>query len=229
MQDLPGRAIYDYHFGLRDIPLYVHDRFGFPTEMPVSAYFRDRESMPELEQRALDLCRGKVLDIGAAAGSHVLELQRKRLDVHALELSPASCEVMVERGVRNVICTDVFNYGGETFDSLLMMMNGIGLSSDIAGLRCFLQKADELLKPHGRLIFDSCDITYMYEEIDKPKDHYFGEVNCRYQYGRDFTDFFKWLYIDKKTMSRIADEEGWKMQVVYEDDQDQYLAVLAKK
>jgi 2-polyprenyl-3-methyl-5-hydroxy-6-metoxy-1,4-benzoquinol methylase len=54
-----------------------------------------------IEQKALKLSKGKVLDIGAGAGSHSLYLQNERnLDVTALDISPKSIEVCKLRGIK---------------------------------------------------------------------------------------------------------------------------------
>ena len=184
--------------------------------------------MPELERVAIENCRGKILDIGAAAGSHALELKRRDFDVTALEISPLACEVMEDRGVPNVICKDFFVFEGQKFDTLLLLMNGIGISSTLTGFGDFLKKASPLLNPDGQIIFDSCDIAYMYEDGAMPDSRYYGEINTRYEFDRELTEWFRWLYLDSETMTRIAAESGFKAEIIFEDENDQYLAVLTR-
>lgn len=224
--DLPGIAIRDFYERKNKGKLYVHDIFGPKVEMPISLYFRDEKQLPALEKKALQICKGKVLDIGAGAGSHSLILQRQNFDVTALEISPAACEVMKNRGISNIVCEDIYKFEGEKFDSLLLLMNGIGLCGNPEGFRKFLGKAKSLLKENGILIFDSSDIAYMYEETDFPDDTYYGEVNCRYEYKKQLTDWFSWLYIDQEMLKKIALEEGWLSEIIYEDENDQFLAKL---
>ena len=228
MIDLPGKAIHDFHFTERRKKLFVHDEFGPKVEMPVSYYFRNFRKMPELERVAIEECSGKVLDIGAAAGSHALYLSKKGLDVTALEISPLACEVMMDRGVANGICEDFFTFEGQKFDTLLLLMNGIGISSTLDGFREFLKKASTLLNNDGKIVFDSCDIAYMYEDGAMPDSHYYGEIKTRYEFDRQLTDWFHWLYLDSETMTRIAGESGFRAEVIFEDENDQYLAVLTK-
>ncbi|OWK73850.1 SAM-dependent methyltransferase [Flavobacteriaceae bacterium JJC] len=228
MQDLPGKAIYDFHFTTARKKLFVHDQFGPKVEMPVSYYFRSLKKMPELEQKAITRCRGKVLDIGAAAGSHTLEIQKKGLDVSAIEISPSACEVMKARGVQHIFCEDFFEFHGPKFDTLLLLMNGIGISSTLDGFRKFLKKAETLLNEGGQIIFDSCDISYMYEDTEMPAHHYYGEAKCRYEYSGQLTDWFEWLYLDKITMQKIAAELDFHSEIIFEDEHSQYLAVLTK-
>jgi SAM-dependent methyltransferase len=182
------------------------------------------EEMPELEWIALQQCRGKILDIGAGAGSHALALQQLGQDVTALEISPLASEVIKARGVKKVLCEDVFRLAArKKYDTLLLMMNGIGLTGTLSGLRDFLRRSRSLLRPGGSLIFDSCDIAYLYGRIPPPPPGYYGELLYRYEYRRQFSDPFNWLFIDRKTLAGITAAEGWQMELLYEDGRDQFL------
>ena len=184
--------------------------------------------MPELEDTALEHCEGRVLDVGAGAGSHALALQVNGLEVSALEISPAACEVMESRGVKDVICADFFKFNSEKkYDTILLLMNGIGLCGTIENLKTFLKKAKELLNEDGKLVFDSSDTIYMYEHDILP-ERYYGEVECAYSYKNLKTDFFKWLYIDQDKLREVAEELGWEMNVLFEDNHYQYLVELKK-
>ena len=228
MIDLPGLAIIDFYEKKLKSKLYVHDQFGPKVEMPISMYFRDEVEMPELEDTALEHCEGRVLDVGAGAGSHALALQVNGLEVSALEISPAACEVMESRGVKDVICADFFKFNSEKkYDTILLLMNGIGLCGTIENLKTFLKKAKELLNEDGKLVFDSSDTIYMYEHDILP-ERYYGEVECAYSYKNLKTDFFKWLYIDQDKLREVAEELGWEMNVLFEDNHYQYLVELKK-
>lgn len=227
--DLPGLAIKDFYLKKNKGKLYVHDQFGPKVEMPISLYFRNEKQLPKLESLALEHCKGKVLEIGAGAGSHALILQENNIDVTALEISPASCKVMAERGVKQVVCEDFFTYSGEKYDTLLLLMNGIGLCADIDGLRTFLKQSEKLLEEDGVIIFDSSDIAYMYEESELPDTYYYGQASVCYEYKGKIDTAFNWLYIDQKKLKEIAEEEHWELEIIYKDHQDQYLAQMKKK
>jgi SAM-dependent methyltransferase len=226
MNDLLGTAISDHYFGTAPAKLWVYDTLGPRVEMDVSVYFRDWSKMPELEKIALQECGSKVLDTGAGAGSHALALQEREKDVTALDISALNVDVMKARGVRKAIAGDIFSFSEGKYDTLLLLMNGIGLVSNVEGLRKFLRHVRRLLLPGGQILFDSSDVAYMYEETPVPVDRYYGEITCRYGYRRHKTDWFSWLYIDFGTMRKIAAEEGWKPDLLFEDDDDQYLARL---
>jgi len=224
MKDVLGTAISDFYNNTSTGKLWVHNKYGPKEEMPVDVYFRDIEKMPELEWVALHQCRGRILDIGAGAGSHALALQKMDLDITALDISPLSAAVMKARGVNNVINEDFFHLKPEAlYDTLLLLMNGIGLSGTLGGLRLFLTKARSLLRPGGQLIFDSSDIAYLYDDKPPASPEYYGEILYQYQYRRQRSDWFKWLFIDRKTLTGIATEEGWQIQLIFEDPHDQYL------
>ena len=78
-------------------------------KMPVAHLFRSFGQMPRLEQKALEMAHGRVLDIGAGAGCHALALQERDIEVKAIDISPLSCEVMSERGIKDVECVNLFD------------------------------------------------------------------------------------------------------------------------
>ncbi|MCT1530257.1 MULTISPECIES: bifunctional 2-polyprenyl-6-hydroxyphenol methylase/3-demethylubiquinol 3-O-methyltransferase UbiG [Sphingobacterium] len=224
-RDVYGEALYDFQeLGELKEPLLLHSSYGDIEEMPVEVFFREEDDIPELEYIALSLCDGKVLDVGAGAGVHALYLQSKGFDVDAMEISETACKIMEKRGVKNVIHADFFKFKEKKYDTLLFLMNGIGISGTIEGFRELLIHSKELLTERGQLLFDSSNISYLYDEyrIQRP-DHYFGEINFQYEYKGNMGQPFQWLYIDQQTLIKIAHEENWVVQVLFEDDNDQYL------
>ena len=237
MKDVLGQAIMDYHRGTFEGKLWVNNMYGPKEEMPVTVYFRNIDEMPEIEWVAVQESRGRILDIGAGAGSHALALQDMDKDVTALEISPLSATVMKERGVRQILCQDFFMLGpggaavpvpdspaDNTYDTLLLMMNGIGLAGTLVGLRRFFRHARGLLRPGGQLLFDSSDIAYLYKGHPPKEGDYYGEIWYQYAYRRQRSEWFKWLFIDRVTLAGIAAEEGWTTDIICEDDKDQFLA-----
>src|SRR5437868_12592114 len=99
MIDITGTALLDYYHQAKTSKLWIHNTYGPKEEMPLGVYFRTSADMPGMELTALNLCKGRVLDIGAGAGSHALMLQDYGMDVTALEMSPGASAVMEARGV----------------------------------------------------------------------------------------------------------------------------------
>ncbi|HLZ87894.1 MAG TPA: class I SAM-dependent methyltransferase [Puia sp.] len=224
MKDILGQALTDYYRQGHAGKLWVHRSNGKKEEMPVEIYFRDMTSMPELEWRALQYCRGRVLDIGAGAGSHALALQRLGLDVTALDISPLGTTLMEQRGVKKVIHQDFFLLKTGAYDTLLLLMNGIGLAGDLDGLSLFFTRARRLLRPGGQLLFDSSDIAYLYSGKPPKGPDYYGIIDYQYEYKRQRSDWFRWLFVDRKTLSAVAAKEGWSTEILLEDRHGQYLA-----
>ena len=218
-----GSAWLDYWHERPVAPLLIHTSYGTVEEMPVDYFFREINSFPSVEQYALRLCQGPVLDVGAGVGGHALFLQQQGLTVTTLEMSSAGVKIQQERGVERIIHTDYREYQGKGFDTVLLLMNGIGIVGSLTGLRDFFQLAKGWISPVGQLLFDSSDIAYLYEDIDRPANGYYGEVRYQYEYRGCLGEWFSWLYVDEVTLQQVAQEAGWLTQIVFQDDQDQYL------
>ena len=157
--DVFGEALKDQYTKPPAETLWVHNSYDEPEEMPVDIYFRNESEMPELELKALDLCKGKVLDVGAGVGSHALILQQRGLNVTGMDISAPAVQIMKQRGLKQAIEGDILKYKDQKYDTLLFMMNGIGLTGSVPGLKAFLKHVKSLLKPGGQLVFDSSDLT----------------------------------------------------------------------
>ncbi|RZK79928.1 MAG: class I SAM-dependent methyltransferase [Pedobacter sp.] len=225
--DVFGEALKDQYTKPPSETLWVHNSYDEPEEMPVDIYFREESEMPDLELKALQLCKGKVLDVGAGVGSHALILQKRGFDVTGMDISAPAVAIMKQRGLQKAIEENILHYKGDTYDTLLFMMNGIGLTGTIAGLTSFLKEVKSLLKPGGQLLFDSSDLSYLYQEVAFPSSGYYGEVSFRYEYKGLKGSWFKWIYVDQQTLKSLAKKQGWMVEIVFEDDQDQYLARLS--
>ncbi|WP_421945978.1 class I SAM-dependent methyltransferase [Pedobacter sp.] len=223
--DVFGKALTDFYKTGEADTLWLHNSYDEPEEMPVDFFFRDDEDMPVLELQALQMCTGKVLDIGAGVGSHALVLQAFNVDVTAIDISEAAVKIMNDRGVKKALHHDIFNYT-EKFDTILMLMNGIGLTRTLPGFKDFLIKLKSLINPDGQVLFDTSDIAYLYEDLPKPQNQYYGEVSYQYEYKGEKGNWFNWLYIDQQTIAEISKETGWVSEIVFDDDEDQYLVKL---
>lgn len=224
-------AFKDYLNGDKSAEVLVHCNKGDDEIIPVSYFFRDPTQMPELEKIALNHCSGKILDIGAGSGIHSLYLQSIGKDITSLDILPGFVEVMKKRGLKNVINSDIFDYKGIGYDTLLMLMNGIGFTKNFDGLARFLAQAKTMLKNDGQLLLDSSDLLYLYEEEDGSyalnlNDDYYGEVEYIIEYKNIKGSPFKWLYIDFDNLSMIAEKSGFRCEKLFEDNHYNYLARL---
>ena len=202
-------------------------------EIPLATLFRKYEDMPEIERKALDMATVKTLDVGAGSGCHSLVLQEKGIDVTAIDISPLSVETMKERGVKNVMEQDLFTMQGK-YDTILMLMNGIGIVGTLERLPKFFRQLDNILAPGGQVLCDSSDISYVFEDengmIIIPNEmDYYGEHTFRMQYKDTIGEPFDWLYIDADTLKEKAAKNGYVVEVVAEGNHYDYLARITKK
>ena len=225
--DPMGRAIAEYYKTGKASKLRVFSPMFEEDEIPLTTLFRNYKSMPKIEQRALDMSEGRILDVGAASGCHSLVLQDRGLDVTAIDISPLSVETMKERGVKKVLEQDFFTLEGQ-YDTILMLMNGIGIVGSLERIPEFFKLLDKTLAPGGQVLCDSSDISYVFEG-DMPDMGYYGEQSFQMQYKDTIGEPFPWLYIDAETLRQVAVENGYTAEVVAEGEHYDYLARIIKE
>ena len=229
-KDPMGAAILDYQKSGKAGRLRVLSSMFEEDEMPVKHLFRNLEEMPILEQKALKLTKGRVLDIGAGSGCHTLALQEKSLEVKAIDISPLSCEAMRLRGVKDAECINLFDDHLETgFDTILLLMNGTGIAGKIEHLPALFNRLKALLNKGGQILIDSSDLKYIYENEDGSFDinlngAYYGEVDYQMIYKDIKGDSFDWLYVDFPLLKSIAESCGLHGELVAEGEHYDYLA-----
>ncbi len=232
--DTLGLALTEYLAQPSEAFITVRSSIAEDEKMPVAHFFRAGNSIPEIEQTALGLCHGRTLDIGAGAGSHALLLQNRNISVTALDISPGAVAVMQRRGVADARCADVFGFvaGTETYDTLLLLMNGIGVAGTLDGLDRFLARAKTLLRPGGQILLDSSDILYMFEDEEggvwlDMNGPYHGEVTYQMLYNGQESEAFGWLFIGFDLLADHAQTAGFGCELIGMDEGGQYLARLS--
>lgn len=232
--DPMGQAIYEYHkYGKAD-DVIVHSSMFDDDIIPAETLFRTFDQMPALEQKALELATGDILDVGAGSGCHSLALKEMGKTSVAVEISPLSVEVMKERGVDARLVNFYDPSFTETFDTILMLMNGTGIIGNLDNIQTFFSRIKQLLKPGGSLLIDSSDLSYLYEEEDGSlmidlADDYYGLVDFQMQYKDTMGEPFDWLYLDFNTLSYYAEESGFTAELIEEGEYYDYLARLTLK
>ena len=231
-QDPMGQAIAEYHATGKASRLRVFSPMFDEDEIPVATLFRTRDEMPAIEQEALKVASGHILDVGAGAGCHTLALQAMEKRVTAIDISPLAVETMRQRGVRDVLEQDFFTLDGQ-YDTILMLMNGIGIVGTISRLPAFFMQVDHLLAPGGQLLCDSSDICYIFEDEDGIIDltgveGYYGELSYQMQYKSIKGEPFPWLFIDAETLREHATAHGFHCDILMRGPHYDYLARLTR-
>ena len=231
-QDPMGQAIADYHATGKASRLRVFSPMFDEDEIPVATLFRTRDEMPDIEQEALKVASGHILDVGAGAGCHTLALQAMEKRVTAIDISPLAVETMRQRGVHDVLEQDFFTLDGQ-YDTILMLMNGIGIVGTLSRLPAFFMQVDHLLAPGGQLLCDSSDICYIFEDEDGIIDltgveGYYGELSYQMQYKSIKGEPFPWLFIDAETLREQAAAHGFHCDILMRGPHYDYLARLTR-
>lgn len=230
MKDPFGQALLDYQNNVAEQDINTFSSVGGEDVLPIAYLFRPYKTMPTLEQKALDLCQGKILDIGCGAGSHSLYLQEKGFDVTGIDISKGAIEVCQLRGLEKAKKLDFWQLKDQKFDTILLLMNGIGLAGYLAKLPDFFNHLKSILNPNGQILVDSSDIIYMFETedgaYDVPIDSYYGEVQFTMTYKRQKSAPFNWLYLDINTLNYFANDNGFQCKIILEGSHYDYLAKL---
>ena len=233
MKDLFGKAILDYQTNNSPEDLITETSISEEDEMSVAYLFRSYDEMPELEQKALQLAKGKTLDVGCGAGSHSLYLQNKRnLEVTSIDISENAIKACTLRGLKNTKVQDILKLENEKFDTILLLMNGTGIFGTLKETQKYLQKLKSLLNPNGQILIDSSDIIYMFDDDGDggkwiPSDRYYGELTFKISYKEQTEDEFPWLYLDYNTLQNAAFANGLHCELIQEGEHYDYLAKLS--
>lgn len=227
-----GQAIYNYLFKSDNTPVLVSSNVVEDEELPPEYFFREYNDMPMLEKVALKKCKGNILDVGAGAGCHSLYLQNAGFNVTSLEISELCCEVLKKRGLKNVINSDIYSFSDQKYDTILLLMNGIGISGNIQGMTTLLSHLKSLLSENGSIILDSSDLIYLYKDedesiyIDINAANYYGEIDYQIKYKDISGDSFSWLFADSVLLDETAAEIGLKSEILEYGPHYDYLAKL---
>lgn len=226
-------AMLAYHNGDHEAAIVVDDDYGQHDEFPVEYFFRGADQFQDYERMAVDLCRGRVLDVGAGTGCHTLYLQDGGFDVVALDIVPELVEVLSGRGVKDARCAQISEFSGEAFDTILLLMNGIGLAETLEGVGPMLEHLKTLLNPGGQVLADSTDVRLAYgadvapnADLLRPDGRYMGEITFQLQYDGTKGPPFPQLYIDPESLDSCARDVGWQMEVLQQSPHGGYLARL---
>ncbi len=231
--DIFGEAFHDYLNGNTDEKIIVNMDISEPEDIPVKYFFRSYKEMPNYEKKVLNLCQGRVLDVGAGAGSHSLYLQQKGHEVIAIDISTGGVACMKQRGVKNVMNADFMEMKDSQFDTILFLMNGLGMAEKLNNLHKLLVHAASLLNKDGKIYLESTDILYMYEDEEgvamiNLAGKYYGEIVYQLEYKGVQGKPFQWLFVDFDNLSQVASLAGLKCELFFQGETDNYIACLYK-
>lgn len=233
--ELFGRALGRYFAGDRDVELRLRRDDGSQLLLPMAEYFRSEAQLSAIDRLALDLCRGRVLDVGAGTGVHSLLLSQRGVEVISIDVSPVAVGIMRARGL-SALEADVFDFSGGEFDTLLLLGHGLGLTGDPAGLDRFLSRARSLLRPGGCVLLDSLDVTrtedaanLAYQARNRAASREIGEIRMRFELDGECGPWFGWLHVEPASLAHHAAVAGLECEVLRMETSGDYLARLRRE
>jgi len=234
MKDLFGKAMFDFQTNNSPEDIITETTISEEDEMSVDYLFRSYNEMPKIEQKALQLTTGKTLDVGCGAGSHSLSLQNDRnIDVTSIDISEKAIETCKLRGVKDAKVQNILDFEEEKFDTIILLMNGVGIFGKLDNCNKYLSKLKSLLNEGGQILLDSSDIIYMFDEDEDggkwipSNNDYYGELVFNISYKGEKEEPFDWLYLDYNTLQNAAIANGLKCELVLEGEHYDYLARLS--
>ncbi len=219
--DPMGEALQDFYFKGIGEQVWVFSDITEPESIDPFYLLRDWEQMPQVEQSALKLAEGDVLDIGAGGGAHASWLADQGLAVTALEISPGAVSVLNENQAYQTVHANVFDYQPSgRFDTILLLMNGVGLAGNLEGFQQLLRLLKKWLKAYGQVLLDSTDLRPLMgadvvEARKESDERYYGIVQYQMAYGGILGTPFEWLFADWPTVKAYANEQGFEAQCHY--------------
>jgi len=234
-KDILGKALLDYFQGNYTEDIFTETNISEEDVLPLPFLFREYKDMPNIEQKALQLAKGKVLDVGCGAGIHSLYLQEKGLEVIAIDTSAGAVEVCKLRGIKDVRNCSLLDLKNEKFDTILLLMNGTGIFKNLKEVPKYLHHLKSLLHKDGKILIDSSDLLYMYDTDEdggvwvSSEEEYYGELTFNMRYKGETSEEFEWLYTDFSTLHRLCKENELQCKLVQKGDHFDYLAKINLK
>jgi SAM-dependent methyltransferase len=232
MKDLFGKAILDFQTNNKPENLITETSISDVDEMNVAYLFRNFSEMPKIEKKALELAYGKVLDVGCGAGSHSLYLQnQKKLDVLSIDISKNAIKACQLRGIQKTRTQNILDIENESFDTILLLMNGTGIFRTLKESSKYLNKLKSILNPNGQILIDSSNIIYMFDEKDDgekiiPSNGYYGELTFFLTYKNEREKPFPWLYLDFDSLQKVAQNSDLNCELIFKGNHYDFLAKI---
>jgi SAM-dependent methyltransferase len=238
-EDAFGHMLLDFHENRRHGSEIVERDDGYiDAAQGPSAYFAQYEDWGPHERRAMEHARGRVLDIGCGAARHALFLQRKRMSVLGIDVSPLAVKTARARGLRKAAVLSVTQVSRRlgTFDTILMLGNNFGLFGSRDRARWLLRRFAGATSDGARIIAESNDVYrtdvrahLRYHQRNRARGRMPGQVRIRIRYGTYATPWFDYLLVAPREMAEVIEGTGWSIERILKSGGAPYIAIIRKK
>jgi SAM-dependent methyltransferase len=206
---------------------------GFISSAPADRYLAEPAAWPAADRAALDLCRGRVLDVGAGGGRIALALQARGLEVTALDVSPGAIDVCRARGVDRTFVGTVHAHQG-TYDTFVLWCNNLGLLGSPELAPGFLAELARLAAPGARVVAQGTNpyggagdpVHLAYQERNRRRGRMPGHLTVRIRYRELATPWFDYLLCSPPELGDLVRGTRWRIVDVDDSEPSRYTAVL---
>ncbi|SNR58975.1 methyltransferase domain-containing protein [Actinomadura mexicana] len=210
---------------------------GLVVPLPVAPWIAAIDHWPGEERQALELVKGKVLDIGAGGGRAARALLDRGHEVTALDVSPGALEVCRRQGIRSAVLGTVDEHAaaGRRYDSFLLLGANLGLLGSREQAPGFLRALAAMAAPgavivgHGRNLTDSDDPMHLsYNRRNLRAGRIAGQRTLRIRYRDVATPWFPYLNLAPRELAELTTGTGWELTDIthFESSPSGYTATL---
>jgi SAM-dependent methyltransferase len=244
-KDAYGQEIWSFYNGEKVIEVSERDD-GFinPGGNLPASYFLEFKSWQEYERTAIKFAKGNVLDVGAGAGRVSLYLQKRGLDVTAMDSSPLAVKVCKKRGVKKARILAIEEIGKlklNAYDTIIMYGNNFGLFGSFKKAGNLLKKLYRITTPDALIIAETHN-PYVkiaagrplrpehrrYHRRNRERGRMGGQLKLRIRHKSYIGKWFYYLLVSKKEMKEILKNTGWRVKKFINSNGAAYIAVIEK-
>lgn len=236
--DAFGQEIYAYWQGDPDLVEIIERDDGYvDASYGPALYFAPFAQWWPIEQEAMSLVRGRVLDVGCGAGRVALHLQEQGHEVVAIDNSPLAIEVCRQRGVRDARLLSITETSARLgpFATIVMLGNNLGLFGSPRRAHWLLRRWKAMTTPDAQIIAATLDPTQTdnpdhlaYHERNRQRGRLPGQVRIRVRFRRVVGRWFDYLFVSRAELADIVAGTGWRVARTLDSEGPQYVAILEK-
>ncbi|MBI2147722.1 class I SAM-dependent methyltransferase [Candidatus Woesearchaeota archaeon] len=238
-RDAYGQEVWAFFQGKKSFEVIERDDgfVDFSTGAP--AYFAKFKDWPKIQKHAIKYAKGNVLDVGAGAGRVSLYLQKKKINVVAIDNSPLAIQVCKKRGVKHakvLPIEQISTFKPNTFDSIIMFGNNFGLFSSFKKAKLLLKKFYKITTPSALIITENVDpyktedpVHLLYHKFNRKRGRMPGQLRIRIRFRNYTGDWFDYLLVSKEEMKEILKDTGWRVKKFIDVGNYMYSAIIEKE
>jgi SAM-dependent methyltransferase len=237
--DAFGAALWDWARGGTDPETFERDDGFTETGVGHELYVAPYGQWLSAERRAMRYVRGRVVDVGCAAGRVPLYLQQRGVDVVGTDSSPLAVRTARDRGVNEAwsMSAEALTAKIGRFDTIVLFGNNFGIFGTPDRLRRVLRSWARRTPAGARILAESTNpycggapmLTRSYYFRNRQRGLMPGRVRMRIHYRQGVTPWFSWLFVSRDEMRALLHGTGWHQnRILGGSPSEPYVAVLEK-